>query len=54
VFTVIHHVPASAYRFRIKRKPGMLSEAQVLRLARFEPEWIEPVTLAEVTPLKTD
>jgi hypothetical protein len=53
-FTVIHHVPASAYRFRITRKPGMLSEEQVLRLSRFEESWIEPVTLASVTPLKTN
>jgi len=53
-FTVIHHVPASAYRFRINRHPPMLSESQVLRLSQFEENWIVPVTLASVTPLKTD
>jgi hypothetical protein len=42
-FTVIHHVPASAYRFRISRKPGMLSQEQVLKLSRFEDSWIVPV-----------
>jgi hypothetical protein len=58
-FTVIHHVPASAYRFRIKRRPGMLPEAQVLRLARFEEDWIEAVTIeppadGSIIPLQTD
>lgn len=43
-FTVFHHIPASAYRFRIKRRPPMLSQEHVLRLARFEEDWIEPVT----------
>lgn len=53
-FTVLHHIPPSAYRFRIKKRPGMLAEEQVLRLARFDESWIEPVTLATVIPLKTD
>lgn len=46
-FTVLHHIPASAYRFRINRKPGMLSEEQVLRLVRFDRTWIEPVTIPQ-------
>lgn len=45
-FTVVHHIPASAYRFRIARRPGMLAEEQVLRLTRFEENWIEPVSMA--------
>jgi len=44
-FTVIHHIPASAYRFRITKKPPMLPMDQVLRLARFEDSWIEAVTI---------
>jgi hypothetical protein len=44
-FTVFHHIPASAYRFRIKRRPAMLPEEQVLRLSRFDESWIEPVTI---------
>jgi len=46
-FTVFHHIPASAYRFRIKRRPPTLSQAHVLRLAQFEPDWIEAVTASE-------
>ncbi len=53
-FTVIHHIPASAYRFRIIKRPGMLAEEQVLRLSRFDESWIQPVTLAEVIPLKSN
>jgi hypothetical protein len=44
-FTVIHHIPASAYRFRINHRPPILSEEHVLRLARFDESWIEPVTI---------
>jgi hypothetical protein len=46
-FTVFHHIPASAYRFRIKRRPPTLSQEHVLRLARFDEDWIEPVTATE-------
>jgi hypothetical protein len=42
-FTVLHHVPASAYRFRISHKPPTLAMQQVLRLSRFEESWIEPI-----------
>ena len=42
-FTVLHHVPASAYRFRINRTPGTISEKHVLRAIGFEDSWIEPV-----------
>lgn len=42
-FTVLHHVPGSAYRFRINRTPGTISEKHVLRFIRFDESWIEPV-----------
>lgn len=42
-FTVFHHVPASAYRFRITRTPGTIDERQVLSLIGFDESWIEPV-----------
>lgn len=44
-FTVIHHVPASAYRFRIKRRPGLIEARHVLNLIRFEDDWIEEVKI---------
>lgn len=44
-FTVIHHVPASAYRFRITHNPGVLDPVHVLRLAKYEDSWIEAVTI---------
>jgi hypothetical protein len=50
-FTVIHHVPASAYRFRIAHKPGMLEQEHVLRLVDFQDDWIVPVTVAPVIPM---
>jgi hypothetical protein len=46
-FTVIHHVPTSAYRFRINRKPMILQQHHVLQWAKYEDSWIEPVTVAE-------
>ena len=42
-FTVFHHVPASAYRFRINRTPGLIEEHYVLQLVRFKDSWIEAV-----------
>jgi len=42
-FTIIKHVPASAYKFRIRKNPGMLEEKHVLALVRFEENWIERV-----------
>ncbi len=42
-FTVLHRVPASAYRFRITRTPGTIEERQVLSLIGFDESWIEPV-----------
>jgi hypothetical protein len=42
-FTVIHHVPSSAYRFRITKKPGMLEQRHVLNLIKFDDDWIQPV-----------
>lgn len=47
-FTIIHHVPKSAYRFRIKKHPGIVEEQHVLRLVGFDESWIEPVTLREI------
>lgn len=42
-FTVIRHVPGSAYKFRILRHPGLLEPQHVLNLVRFKPDWIERV-----------
>lgn len=44
-FTCLHHVPPSAYRFRIKKMPTILEERHVLQLVRFSDDWIEPVTI---------
>lgn len=46
-FTVIHHVPASAYRFRIMHTPGIIEEHHVLRLIRFKDNWIQQVIMPE-------
>ncbi len=35
-FTAIRHVPASAYRFRIMHKPGLIEATHVLSLVKFE------------------
>lgn len=45
-FTILHHVPASAYRFRINRTPGVIEERHVLQLIGFKENWIEPVRVA--------
>lgn len=42
-FTVIKPVPGSAYKFRIKRKPGLLEPQHVLNLVRFKEDWVERV-----------
>lgn len=52
-FTIKHHIPASAYRFRIKKRPPMIALEHVLRLSRYEDSWIEPVTL-EAPPAIVD
>lgn len=44
-FTIFHHVPASAYRFRINHTPGVIEERHVLDLIGFNESWIEPVML---------
>jgi hypothetical protein len=46
-FTTIHHVPKSAYRFRIKQRPAMLEEGRVLELVGFKEDWIEEVIISE-------
>jgi hypothetical protein len=57
-FTIFHHVPASAYRFRINRTPGVIEEKHVLNLIGFNESWIEPIdspyTSAVDPPLKDD
>ncbi|MGC2234997.1 MAG: hypothetical protein WA584_02380 [Pyrinomonadaceae bacterium] len=42
-FTVLHHVPPSAYRFRINKMPTILEERHVLQLVNFRDDWIVPV-----------
>jgi hypothetical protein len=42
-FTVIHHVPGSAYRFKITKHPGMIEQRDILNLIHFEDNWIQPV-----------
>jgi len=42
-FTVIKKVPGSAYKFRIRRNPGLVAPRHILRLIRFKPNWIEKV-----------
>ncbi|HML94370.1 MAG TPA: hypothetical protein PKC29_02950 [Thermodesulfobacteriota bacterium] len=43
-FTVFKSVPASAYRFRITKHPGLIEPQHVLRLIQFNDDWIERVT----------
>jgi hypothetical protein len=49
-FTVMHRIPASAYRFRIAHKPGMLEQEHVLRLTGFQDDWIVPVSAMPCAP----
>lgn len=42
-FTVMHHVPASAYKFRITQQPVTLEEHQVIYLSKFQDSWVEKV-----------
>lgn len=42
-FTVIHHVPTSAYKFRITQRPVTLEEHQVIALSRFQDSWVQRV-----------
>lgn len=46
-FTVFHHVPASASRFRIMHRPGILEERHILQLIGFTDDWIQPVTMPQ-------
>jgi hypothetical protein len=55
-FTIHHHVPASAYCFRITKRPGMIAEEHILRLVKFEDGWIQTVPRVEpgkIIPLAT-
>ncbi len=40
-FTIIEHIPTSATRFRIAKRPPMLQIEHVLRLARYQQDWVE-------------
>jgi len=42
-FTVIKHVPGSAYKWRIKKHPGIIEARHILNLVRFKDDWIERV-----------
>lgn len=42
-FTIIHHVPRTAYQFRINKRPEMLVEKSVLEMVGFDNSWIERV-----------
>jgi len=42
-FTIIKDVPGSAYKFRINRHPGLVEPQHVLRLVRFQEDWIERI-----------
>lgn len=44
-FTVIHHVPASAYRFRITKKPALIEARHVMNLVKFDDSWIQAVPI---------
>lgn len=43
-FTVMQDVPASAYRFSIRRRPITMEEHHVLRLVKWNEDWIVPFT----------
>lgn len=49
-FTVLHHIPPSAYRFRIRKMPITLEERHVLQLVNFRDDWIEQVILTPDEP----
>jgi len=51
-FTVIHHIPASAYRFRIAHRPGVLEERHVLNLIKWEDNWIQAVPAPSIIPIQ--
>ena len=42
-FTMILHVPGSAYRFRIRR-PAVIQEKTILDMVKFDESWIEHVS----------
>jgi len=48
-FTAIRNVPSSCYRFRIKKRPGLIEEQHVINLCGFQDDWIVPVA-AGATP----
>ena len=43
--TIIRNVPASAYCFRMTKKPPLIADEQLMRLMDFQDEWIERVTV---------
>ena len=40
-FTIVEPVPERAIRFRIRRQPPIVTMEQILRLTRFESDWVE-------------
>jgi hypothetical protein len=52
-FTIIHHVPHSAYRFKINKHPPMIPEHQVLSTIGFDESWISHVVLPSDNAGKT-
>jgi hypothetical protein len=46
-FTIIHQVPASAYRFRITKRPAIVAESEILKQVGYDESWIERVIIAK-------
>jgi hypothetical protein len=42
-FTILHHIPASAQRFRILRHPAVHGEERILDAMGFDESWIETI-----------
>ncbi len=42
-FTIIRHVPTSAYRFKITHKPFLIQPQHILNLVQYEDSWIQAV-----------
>ena len=42
-FTVIHPLPSSCYRFKIKKRPMLIQQQWVMNLVKWEDDWIIPM-----------
>ena len=42
-FTILHKVPSSAHRFRIRKHPMVVGEAEIMGAIGFDDSWIESV-----------